>query len=579
MLLLLWLGLLAVCAGIGLWVLHLAHAGAVSRPGDRLVLGVWLGLMLLGILLLGCSAAFPLDRWMLAAAALAGVVPLTAARAVRAEIGALLPAAKTRWAPVLVIALLAFAERSIAVANFFDAGSYHVGLINWLSRFGTVPGMALIHDRLGFSSSWFALTAVLNQGPLAFRVTTVLNGFVLALALFQLGLSVSRAWRRRATYADWFALVALSILLSQMLKWDMRLSPSPDLPVLLLAFVVSWAMLVIANGDDRQHDYRNARIVPLVLAAGAAAIKVSALPLLLLAGLFYVVASRQGAVQRLLIASVVVTALLAPLVMVSLMSTGCLLFPVPFLCFDFPWSVGADAARTTATTITEFARGTLGREPTATWAWLGPWAHENRDSVRWMVLSVVCVPLLRRVARRLEIQATGWIIATACLGLAFVMYSAPTGRFALSYLVLLPAALAAAYASRLPARILAANGRRFLGVAALAALALVLALPLYKEFVYPKLRQRQFDSFAARKQGDPAVNARNERWLLLPNKIEYHGPVVPAAGTGFSYMLAHDGLCWDRPLPCAHSELSGVALLAPQRGIAGGFTRPLTDAR
>ena len=104
---------------------------------------------------------------------------------------------------------------------------------------------------------------------------------------------------------------------------------------------------------------------------------------------------------------------------------------------------------------------------------------------------------------------------------------------------------------------------------------LALAVPLYKEFVYHSLRTRQFDSIAARKRGDPMLNEPNPYWYLWPNRVDYRGPFVSAAGYDFSYEISRESTCWDRGIACASnpelSYLSRIRLRVPDSGIAGGF--------
>ena len=49
--------------------------------------------------------------------------------------------------------------------TLYDSLVYHIGIIRWLHEHGTVPGIALIHNRLGHVSAWFALGAAFDTGP------------------------------------------------------------------------------------------------------------------------------------------------------------------------------------------------------------------------------------------------------------------------------------------------------------------------------------------------------------------------------------------------------------------------------
>jgi hypothetical protein len=48
--------------------------------------------------------------------------------------------------------------------------------------------------------------------------------------------------------------------------------------------------------------------------------------------------------------------------------------------------------------------------------------------------------------------------------------------------------------------------------------------------------------------------------------------VTQHSENGLTYAVPESGVaCWRAPLPCAKQELQGVRLLAPERGLAGGF--------
>jgi len=108
-------------------------------------------------------------------------------------------------------------------------------------------------------------------------------------------------------------------------------------------------------------------------------------------------------------------------------------------------------------------------------------------------------------------------------------------------------------------------------------LALAIAVPLYKEFIYGSLRARQFDTVAERKRGDPTINAPNPDWWLVPNRLDYRGRYDNARAVDFDYAVSPQMTCWNHPQPCASnptlSALPHIRLRDPGRGLAGGFVR------
>src|SRR5207248_7548103 len=158
----------------------------------------------------------------------------------------------------------------------------------------------------------------------------------------------------------------------------------------------------------------------------------------------------------------------------------------------------------------------------------------------------------------------------------FTAVVAPTTRFAIGYLTILPA-LAIAHAagntplaSRIPPHMLST-------LRAIVAMLLVtaIAVPLYKEFIYSSLRARSFDTWAERKRGDPTINAPNRDWWLLPNRIDHEERYETAHAANFEYAVSPQMTCWNHPQPCASnpplSALPAIRLRNPDRGLGAGF--------
>jgi hypothetical protein len=169
-------------------------------------------------------------------------------------------------------------------------------------------------------------------------------------------------------------------------------------------------------------------------------------------------------------------------------------------------------------------------------------------------------------------------MAIAVTGIAFTALIAPTTRFAIGYLTIIPALAVAHAAGNGPfVENVTPRGLATLRAGVVALLALAIAVPLYKEFIYSSLRGRHFDSLAERKRGDPTINALNPNWWLIPNRIDYRGPYLTARALDFDYAVSPQMTCWNHPQPCASnptlSALPDIGLRDPARGLGGGFIR------
>lgn len=195
--------------------------------------------------------------------------------------------------------------------TYFDADLYHFQNIKWLSEYGAEAGVGIVHDRFDFTPAWFALAAPFDAGPFEMRAAAVADGFTLLVACLHALVCVRRC----------------------------------------------------ASG---------ARLIPLLLAAGAVGVKLNALPLLVVACVYYV-AGGGLTVRRVLSASGAVTLLLLPALAHRVVVSGCPLYPSKVLCLDVPWAVGVRQAELHTRAIREWARWEGTGLPWADgWGWVVP---------------------------------------------------------------------------------------------------------------------------------------------------------------------------------------------------------------
>ena len=544
----LWIALSIVAVGVGILLLGVPAKSPPDRVADRLFFAGWIGIAALAWASFALVTVMPLRTagpWL---GAIALAAALWGLRRSRSAWGAVPPGA---WIAFVVLAVI-LGERSVAVGPLEDTGGYHWSIVQWYAAYGIPVGLGLFQWRLATHSAWLAFTALLDAGILEGRVVAVANGLLFLGSLWFAGVCALRWIRGSSTFADRFALAAFAFLLQLIAKWDMRLSTSPDIPVLLVTIALCWNMLPTAQEPDV-----TPRAVPIaMLAAVAVTIKLNALPLALVcAGLLWT--SRGIAVRARLAATVCLGIVVLPLIAASWTSTGCVLFPLPAGCVDAPTAVGAAAARQYGDIIATTAHDDIG-------AALG--------------VSLVAGIYLLWKRRELSQDSVIGPIAIAVAGIVFTALTAPVTRFAIGYLTIVPA-LAVAHAAR-DSPFTARVGRPRLATlraGVVAVLALTIATPLYKEFLYPSLRARHFETWAERKRGDPAINAANPDWWLLPNRIDYRGPYAAARAIDFDYAVSPEMTCWNHPQPCASnptlSALPDIRLREPPRGLAGGFVR------
>jgi hypothetical protein len=592
----------AYLAGTGVLALLGAHD---LRRGDRFIIASWCGVTILSATLLGASIAVPLSPLVgLACAAAIAAVGVWLRRGFRdrhrnrIDEPHLSAGVIAVGVAIVVVGAGAFASDRVTL---HDSLVYHLGIIRWLREHGTVPGVALIHNRLGHVSAWFALDAPFDSGDAAGRASNIGLGVALLLVALQGAIAASRITARRASGADWFLFLSSVALIWPAVCYDFA-SPSPDVAASALIIVVAWSMLVVPHDGEvaRRRPWARGldpRLVPFILGVGAAAMKLFALPAAVAGMLFYALGrgvdrDTRYAALRLATCIGVGSLLFAPFLAASVVASGCPLFPSPIACLDVPWSVGAAPAADYAVYIRDVARFESRRDfsGAAELPWIGPWIAAHPLVTGLVVIAPLLAVVLLRGPRRDGVRSA---LLLAMLGIALAAWQAPAPRFFYAFAIIAPAIAAADWlgarsqALRRGAAALGsgplgpsrAGATGFVAFAALAAGAYALAsqkLNLLSSLKgdRPALVLNRQDLLIPRAPEGPA---RLYRWRV--NDVDVFTPVPRPVVDTLSYRSVVDadaGLekCSTAPLPCTPYLPPGdLHLRVPARGFGGGFAR------
>jgi hypothetical protein len=574
---------------VGSALLALAEPSSFSWPGDRAIAATWLGLLTIAATFLGLSVLVPLSPAVGGAVILVFGTLSLSRNAVRETFRDLKSHASLTVVLGLLLLAAAAAWNATRFVEAYDTGLYHYPLARWLAAYGTVRGLALIHFRFGFSSSWFALDAPFDAGALQGRMAAMLGGLASFLCLAHLAMAAARIVQRRARPADWFLAGGYAFILSVCFSWAFEVSLSPDLPVWILTLLVGWLMTVSAgNETGGMPSSCVSPLAVLLLAICTLTLKPSAAPIVAVAGIFFLFTSRQSWPVRL--AQAAATGVLAiPIVAANLTTSGCPVYPSPAFCMDVPWGVGKTAAREIATDIGDWGRWRDAATPAAqpSGNWLSAWVTQP-DKLALLLLCGIC--LIGFLAARGWRAGRGVLFALglAIVGTAFLFANAPNPRFGVGYFALFPALLLAAVGPKLISsaeqRIGSdASWRRALACGLVGLAVVVTAYGTWRQHrllreldnadniplaVDATLARRIFLAPAlASSPGDPVIT-RNRK-LSRVGRLE----LVTDSSNGVDYLSPKDrDQCWGAALPCVPVQPEGdISLRVPAEGLRSGF--------
>ncbi|MEB3233460.1 MAG: hypothetical protein VKJ64_20800 [Leptolyngbyaceae bacterium] len=383
--LIVWNGLLITVIAIGFYSLKRFKIDGLIPFHQQAILSIWLGMVLQSLLLLALGTVMPIGSMLLVFLGLIATI----------EIVYLIHQNKSVQPSANNASLLAFTkpiierhgwslllgEIGVSILwtrpiDWFDTGLYHLGSTQWLAQYGLVPGLALINQKFGFISSWFAFSAPVTPQFIGNQIGATANGFLVVLSILTI-LLIFDYWMndRIVAIEDLFLLIFLiALTLFYTVAWNIGepiiISLSHDLAVNYSTGVFAWLLLAIAkinqetsnishisitksnqvNGINNHNLGFDISLLSVILAFCILSFKLTGLFLIPIAVLFFI--TREPFTwKRLGIAIITGAILILPLAIAQLKTSGCLLYPSQSFCIDLPWTLSTDAISSEAGSI------------------------------------------------------------------------------------------------------------------------------------------------------------------------------------------------------------------------------------
>lgn len=326
----------------------------------------------------------------------------------------------------LSIALLASYQPSLNN----DSGLYYIQFVKWINQYPVVPGLANLHDRLGFNSHWHLLTAAFNLYPLIEYSGNDLNGFL----FFLIGLgsleSANGLRHQPSTYDLIWAIFPLPFfLLMRFLTSD-----APDLPSTLIPLI--YFSLLIKGKKTASLPI----IVTLILFAATVKVLSILHVIAILPLIFWTIHKKDW--NSLISASILSSIIILPWVARNVIQTGYLVFPMESIdLFSFDWKVPKELAANARKMVDTHARmGSydLNNYGKPTMEWIRFWLGVQSKSVLAVLAFVFSGSFLLVLADLLKIDRNrssektvlNLFLALTVLGsFAFWWVSGPNPRF------------------------------------------------------------------------------------------------------------------------------------------------------
>jgi hypothetical protein len=349
---------------------------------------------------------------------------------------------RIRSALVLVPIGLAAACNAITEDYCYDNALYHLLSVRWIAEFGSVPGLANLHGRLGFNSSLVALSGLFSV-PFGVSIgREFVNGAttVLVAGVLSQGLNFKN-WRysnpSRNLYAFGLLAFVVMLVLSPCLS-----SPQPDIASAVVAIGAAWYFFgVVKFSGDGDHFEFDRFLLCVSGATVAVELKLSyigfAAATVLVA--LSVALRRRVSLRLICLGLLFALMILTPWICCGYITSGCPFFPSDFGRLNFDWVASHQSAITERDAAFAWARapGLQPSEVLGNWNWLRPWIARVLDdpSVGKTLLAgavgllLLCGRLLMRPSPQFDRR---WflLLFPPMVGLLFWFLTAPDPRFA-----------------------------------------------------------------------------------------------------------------------------------------------------
>src|SRR6266568_4224471 len=519
---------LALC----IWLPALVGFGSLARveggPLRRAGIAGFVGLAMLAALAVALNLVLPLSPLLSATAVLGGWVLFLRARRM------LLLDVRPRHFAFGVGLLVTLAALTQLPARHYDSGLYFLQSVRWAQEHAQPAGLASLHQRLGYNSSWFALAAMVEAPGLVGKSSFFLNGLPVLFAAFLAADAIGRLRAGERTASTYYFVLATFAAAYGAATLG---SVYPDQPVAVLT-VLSLGFWVRALEEPRE--LGSSVIVGALLAVFAFTAKVSSLPLLGGWGLFVALRWRalDPRLRKAAVAGIAVT--LLPWAARGVICSGCVLFPATWSCLPWlSWATPKAMVAESALVIRAWARwpDVPSEQAMRGWTWFPGWLRQTLHNPH--VAIPVAGAMVGTAAMRTRLLRPSPIRAPLLVTLAAVVFwflTAPSPRFGVAYL--LPAAMlpiSAWAAERAPA--LPSWARRAALIVAIAAAA------AYLQWSVRPLRKLRPDTVAL------------ASWPQFPKPDLTRR--VTSRGTEIRVPVGTDQ-CWDSEPPCSPGYASDL---------------------
>lgn len=278
---------------------------------------------------------------------------------------------------LLIVLCLVIAMLNAGPTLIDDTNSYHIQMIKWIREYGTVPGLANLHERYGFNSSWFSAASLFGLPTEQFNLYTVLNG---ALSIWFCFYTIGKAFSSNEKSTTRINSAILLTLFFSFIVWGLirgnAASANYDFITTLIVFILFTEIISTKNIESLSTEI-------CIWSVYLFTVRIGNFPFLIPVIYLFITAIKKPNWRIVKIYSAIFALLVVPFLIRNVILTGYLFYPITFPdLFNVDWKVDRTTIEQLVYYIRYYNRVNIMTQPlneTASMSfpqWIIPWFRQ-----------------------------------------------------------------------------------------------------------------------------------------------------------------------------------------------------------
>lgn len=334
---------------------------------------------------------------------------------------------------------------TVGVPKFIDTYLYHAQTIRWIEEYGCIKGIANLHDRLGFNSSFHAFSALYSMKWLFQQSLHATNGWNL---IFLQTFTLWKTYRGIKERSFIVTTLSISAFMYSFFACGYSSSMGADIPAAAFVFIllILWCEALETNPNNT-----DTYALLSVFAVYIITVKFSCalFSLLFLYPAYLLVKEKK--IKKIILYIFLGLLVAAPFFIRTVLVTGWLIFPFSALdLFSFDWKVPKQIVDYESELITMYARlpsdmAWIYQHKTFS-EWIPRWLADQKSAdlaiflINLLFIIIESVHLIVKLIKKQPLSFE-WVVTKSVIIICFLywFFCAPAVRFGWSCLLFFPA--------------------------------------------------------------------------------------------------------------------------------------------